>query len=47
MYIEFLVKKEAIEKSWDLKLYEYNLLKFFKKGFDLKVKLDNRSALID
>ena len=38
MYFEFLFlkKKEALEKSWDLNLYEYNLLKFFKKDFVLK-----------
>ena len=33
----FLKKKEALEKYQDLNLYEYNLLKFFKK--DLKIKL--------
>ncbi len=26
MYFEFLFKKGALEKSWDLILYEYNLL---------------------
>ncbi len=37
MYFEFLFfKKKAIEKSWDLNLYEYNLLNFFQKIFCFK-----------